>query len=57
VDFCTLSSSQTFRAVKNSGRTMGVYSYTTTAHGSFKHCKISRWCFCFSCDGWHMLHG
>jgi len=52
-----LSYSQMFRASKTSGSTTGVYSYTTPAHGSFKHCETSRWCFCFGCDGRHTLNG
>jgi len=52
-----LGYSQTFRAAKTSGSTMGVYLYTTPARGSFKHRKTSRWCFCFSCDSRRMLHG
>jgi len=46
-----------FRAAKTSGSTTGVYSYTTPARGSFKHCETSRWCFSFGCDGRRMLHG
>jgi len=37
-----LSYSQTLRAVKTSGSTMGVYSYTSPAPSSVKHCKTSR---------------
>jgi len=43
------------RAAKTSGSTMGVYSYTTPAHGSFKQCETSR-CFCFGCDGRRIVH-
>jgi len=57
LDFCTLSTSQTFRAAKTSRSITGVYSYTTRARGGFKHCETSRWCFCFSCDGRRTLHG
>jgi len=52
--FAPLSYSQTFRAAKTFGSTIGVYSYTTPACGSFKHCKTSWWCFCFDCDDRHM---
>jgi len=52
-----LSTSQTFHVAKTSGSIMGVYSYTTPARGGFKHCKTSRWCYSFSCDGRHTLHG
>jgi len=43
--------------VKTSRSTMGVYSYTTPARGSFKHCKTSWWCFCFGCNDRHVRHG
>jgi len=43
--------------VKTSGSTTGVYSYTTRAHGGFKHCETYRWCFCFGCDRRRTLHG
>jgi len=36
------SYSQMFRAVKTSESTTEVYSCTTRARGSFKHCKTSR---------------
>jgi len=55
--FAPLSYSQTFRAAKTSRSTTGVYSYTTLACGSFKHCETSRWCFCFGCHRGRMLHG
>jgi len=36
-----LNYSQTFHAAKTSESTTGVYSYTTPAHGSLKHCETS----------------
>jgi len=55
--FAPSSYSQTFCAVKTSRSTVGVYSYTTPARGSFKHFEILQWCFCFGCNGRRMLHG
>jgi len=51
-----LSTSQTFHAAKTSSSVMGVYSYTTPAHGGFKHCETSRWCSSFGCYGRHMVN-